>query len=105
MLKTVAAAGLVVALAGCAVAPGYGYGYAQPGYYYGYAPGYEPAYGGVNIGIWGGGGDHYHDGRYYHGGDRGPGRFGGHGGPWHAGGHAGGGHGGGGHGGGGHGGR
>lgn len=104
MLKAIVATGLVVTLAGCAVAPGYDYGYAQPAYYYGYEPAYAPAYGGVDIGVWGGGGGHdYHGGHW---------RDGGHGGSWHGGGrgdvpHSGGhgGHGGGGHGGGGHGGR
>jgi hypothetical protein len=114
MLKTLAAAGLFAALAGCAVAPGYDYGYAQPAYY-GYGPAYEPAYGTVNIGIWGGGSDRFHGDRDHfrgrdHFGDRdrwgghGPGREGGHGGSWSGGGRGGpGGHSG--HGGGGHGGR
>lgn len=103
MLKTLAVTGLLVALAGCVVPPGYGYGYAQPGYDYGYAPAYDPMYGGVNIGIWGGG-DYRGDRGHWHDGGRG-------GGPWHGGHgawpHGGGGHGGhgGGHGGGGHGGR
>jgi hypothetical protein len=109
MLKTFAATGLLVALAGCAVAPGYDYGYAQPPYYYGYGPAYEPAYGGVNIGVWSGGGrDHYGDRGHWHGGgEHGNWRHGGGGGHgnWpHGGGGGHGGHGGG-HGGGGHGGR
>ncbi|HTH60017.1 MAG TPA: hypothetical protein VL689_07645 [Paraburkholderia sp.] len=95
MLKILAGGGLLIALTGCAVAPGYdygyGYGYGQPAYY-----GYEPAYGGVSVGIWGGGPDHYYGGHGYrdhrgswpqgargdHGG-RGPG---GHGGSGHGGG-------------------
>ena len=104
MLKTFAAAGLLVALAGCAVAPGYDYGYGQPAYYSGYGPAYAPVYGGVDIGIWDGGGgrDHYGDRGHWRGGHGGPGYGGGHGNWSHGGGH--GGHGGG-HGGGGHGGR
>lgn len=97
---------LVVAgsLAGCVVAPGYDYAYAQPyypGYGYAYGPVYGPAYGTVDIwGGWGGPCCYYHGGGgYWHGG-------GWHGGGWHGGGggwHGGGWHGGGGgwHGGGG----
>jgi hypothetical protein len=106
VLKIGLALGIVVMLAGCAVAPGYGYGYAQPyDPYYGYAqsydpysgyaydPGYLPVYGA--IGIWGGGGccgPYYrHWDGYHHGGDRlgwhGHGGRGWHGGGGHGGGH------------------
>ncbi|MEQ5841566.1 hypothetical protein N0A02_19225 [Paraburkholderia acidicola] len=90
MFRLMAAAGLVVMLAGCVAAPGYGY-YDQ-GYAYGsgYGPDYAPAYGYGTVNIWGGGGrggyerrgwgDHGHYGGVYwqHGGGRGNG--GGHGG-------------------------
>ncbi len=93
MFKLIGAAGVVVMLAGCVAAPGYGY--YDPGYAYG--PDYAPAYGYGTVNIWagGGGGDRYHRGGW---GDRG--WHGGHGGYWQ---HGGGGRGGGGHGGGGHG--
>src|SRR5262249_6289442 len=108
MLKLALTIGAVtILLAGCVAVPaGYDYGpYASP-YDYPYDPGYYgpayPAYGGVNIGIVGGGrccyrhDDHFHDGHFHHGG------FDHHGGFHHYGGHAGG-HGGhGGHGGGRH---
>jgi hypothetical protein len=66
MLRLIAALGVVAVLAGCAVAPGYGYPYYDgpaypdygqayyPDYGYGYGYGYAPAYGSVSI--WGGGG-------------------------------------------------
>jgi hypothetical protein len=103
MFKYALMAGAVALLAGCA-APGYDYGYGQPGYEdYGYAPGYgaAPVYGGVNVGIWGGGGDYYRDRDY----DRRGWNDRGHGGGWWGrpgggrGGDSGGWHGGGGHGG------
>jgi len=94
---------IVTGLAGCAVAPGYGYpgygygyGYAQP-YYpdYGYPYGvpYAPAYGSIGIyGGWGGSccyyhGGHWHGGDGWHGGGWNSGH-GGHGG-WHGGGYGG----------------
>lgn len=77
------------ALGGCAVAPAYDYGYAQP-YYpdYGYAYGapYAPVYG--TVGIWSGWGGAccYHGGDHWHGG----GWHDGHGGGgWHGGGYGG----------------
>jgi uncharacterized membrane protein YgcG len=83
-------------LAGCAVAPGYGYPYYDGsgypyydgygyGYPYPYAYGYYP--GDVTIGFWGGGGGgyYYHHGYWWHGDG------------WHGGWHGGGWHGGGGH--------
>lgn len=98
MLRNLLVIGVLATLGGCAVVPAYDYGYAQPAYYD--YPAYGPAYGGVNIGIWGDGG------RDFRGGGRDWG--GGHGGHWpgadhggHGGAHGGGGHGGGGHGGGG----
>jgi hypothetical protein len=105
MLKNVFIAGAVALLSGCVVAPGYdygyGYGYQQPYStgYYGYESGYAPAYGAVNIGIWGGGRGYGHRGDWPaggHGGPRGPGGHGpaAPGGPGGGGGH-GGGHGGG----------
>ncbi|HKR40191.1 MAG TPA: hypothetical protein VJU59_11025 [Paraburkholderia sp.] len=118
MFKFVLTVGAIALLAGCAVAPGYDYGYGGYGQPYstGYYSGYAPTYGSVNIGVWGGGGRDYHGGDWHGGGPGGPsGHGGGHGGPWGppggshgggpGGGHGGGGHGGGGHGGGGPGGR
>ena len=113
MFKFVLTAGAIALLAGCAVAPGYDYGYGGYGQPYStaYYSGYAPTYGSVNIGVWGGGGGRdYHGGDWHGGGPGGPGGHGGgHGGPWgppggNHGGGPGGGHGGGGHGGGGHGG-
>jgi hypothetical protein len=91
MLKNVFIAGAVALLSGCVVAPsydygyGYGYGYEQPYAtgYYGYDPGYAPAYGAVNIGIWGGASGYDYRGYWPdggRGGPRGPGGGGGHGG-------------------------
>lgn len=111
MLKhTLAIGATALLLTGCVAAPpGYGYGYDPyaSGYDYGYGPGYYgpayPAYGGVDIGIVGGGRccyghhDHFDHHDFHHGGFHHDGGFhGGH----HGGGHGGGGHGGGGHGGG-----
>jgi hypothetical protein len=79
-IALLAAAG---SLAGCVVAPGYDYGYAQPyypNYGYAYGPPYVPAYG--TVGIWGGWGGpccYYHGGGYWHGNGQG-GWHGGHGG-------------------------
>jgi hypothetical protein len=102
MLKSITLVVAVFGLAGCAVAPGYGYTqYYDPGYVSAYPYDYWPGYGGVFIG--GGWGGDYRS-RFNHGGYRGYGGYrygGGHGG---GGGRSsgGGGHGGGGHGGGGH---
>ena len=107
MLKqtlTIGAAALL--LAGCVAVPagydygGYGYDPYASAYDYGYGPGYYgpayPAYGGVDIGIGGGGRCCYrHYGHFHHHDFHG-------GGFHHDGGHGRGGHGGGGHGGGRH---
>ncbi|NKJ48282.1 hypothetical protein CIC12_16345, partial [Burkholderia sp. SG-MS1] len=55
LVASIALLTLATGLTGCAVAPGYDYGYAQPyypGYGYAYGPPYVPAYG--TVGIWGG---------------------------------------------------
>ena len=84
---------IAASLTGCAVAPGYDYGYAQPyypGYGYAYGP-YAPVYGTVDFGGgWGGPCCYYRGGGYWRG------RGGWHGGGWHGGGGHGGYHGGGG---------
>ncbi|RDK03920.1 hypothetical protein [Paraburkholderia lacunae] len=106
MSKLIGSAALLAvaaSLAGCVVAPGYDYAYAQPyypgypGYVYPYGPAYAPVYG--TIGIWGGGWGGpccYHGNGHWRGGGYG----GWHGGGWHGGGsswQSGGGHGGHGH--------
>ncbi|WP_025599734.1 hypothetical protein [Burkholderia sp. WSM2230] len=89
LFGSVALLAVAAAVGGCAVAPAYDYGYAQP-YYpdYGYAYGapYAPVYG--TVGIWGGWGGSccYHGGGgHWRGGDW----HGGHGGGWHGGGYGG----------------
>ena len=82
LIASLALLAAATSLAGCVVAPGYDYAYAQPyypNYGYAYGPPYVPAYG--TVGIWGGWGGpccYYHGGGYWHG----------HGG-WHGGGHGG----------------
>ncbi|QQC64860.1 hypothetical protein [Paraburkholderia ginsengisoli] len=80
LVASIALLALAAGLAGCVVAPGYDYAYAQPyypGYGYAYGPPYVPAYGTVGIwGGWGGGSCCYHGDGHWHG----------HGGGWHGGG-------------------
>ena len=71
MLKPIGLFALVACLGGCAVAPGYGYGY--DGYGDAYATGYGPYYygypavygGGIYVGGGGGYGGHYYN--HWHG--------------------------------------
>jgi hypothetical protein len=82
MIRLIGIVAISAALAGCVVAPPYGYGYdpgpvyqTAPGYY-GYPPGYYPAPS-INVGVgfgFGGG---------YYGGGHGDGHGGGHGGHGH----------------------
>jgi hypothetical protein len=101
VLRIIGMLGVAATLAGCAVAPGYGYpGYGYAGTYdaaypYDYYPGYAPIYG--SIGFWGGGGcchtRYFHGRGHYYGGGFGHGHGGfGHGGSFgRGGGHGGGG--------------
>ncbi|REG57783.1 hypothetical protein B0G80_0417 [Paraburkholderia sp. BL6669N2] len=87
LIASMALLAVTAGLTGCAVAPGYDYGYAQPyypDYGYAYGPPYAPVYGSVGIyGGWGGSccyhGGYWHGGHGWHGG----------GGGWHGGGYGG----------------
>jgi hypothetical protein len=88
LFASIALLAVAAGFAGCVVAPGYDYGYAQPFYYpgygYAYGPPYAPAY--ATVGLWGGWGGpccYYHGGGYWHG------RGGWHGGGGHGGGYGG----------------
>ncbi|ASV99587.1 hypothetical protein [Paraburkholderia aromaticivorans] len=94
LIASMALLAVTASLTGCAIAPAYDYGYAQPyypGYGYAYGPPYAPVYGSVGIyGGWGGSCCYYHGdhGGYWHGGHGWHGGNGEHGG-WHGGGYGG----------------